>query len=393
MINLSKRLVIAITLVFTASLLLDACTAGQLVGTQSEPTPLPTIAESGEVNTEGRLVPLRSSTLSFQAGGELDKLLVSEGQVVQQGDLLAQLGKREAQEAALSQANLELLAALQALDTVKDNAALARAQSEQALVEARRVLTESQKALDDLDTEDFRSELDDRVIAIQDAKEELDNAQDDLDKYQGLDAENATRKRAQTAYDDAKSVYDDAVYERDRLQNQLDNAQAAVGLAAARLDDAQRQFDARQEGPDADEIALAQARVDNATAQVAAAQRSLDNLDLFAPYDGTVVDLYDLDPGEDVSPGKTVVTLADFSAWIVETRDLTELDVVDVEVGQDVVVVPDALPDLRLAGEVESIDRAYTERSGDILYTVRIRLKESDPLLRWGMTVTVTIEP
>ena len=391
--DLQKKPVVVITLVITASLLLGACSVWQLAGAQSEPTPLPTITESGVVSTEGRLAPLRSSMLSFQAGGELDELLVSEGQVVLQGDLLARLGKREAQEAGFSQVKLELLAAQQALDTLQENAALARAQSGQALVEARRAKSEAQKALDDLDTEDFRNELDDRVIAIQDAKEELDNAQEDLDKYRDLDVENATRKQAQTAYDDAKQTYDDAVYERDTLQNQLDNAQAAVDLATVRLEDAQRQFDARQDGPDADDLALAQARVDNAIAQVAAAQRSLDNMDLIAPYDGTVADLNDLEPGEYVAPGKVVVTLADFSAWMVETRDLTELDVVDVEVGQNVVVVPDALPDLRLAGEVESIDRTFTERSGDILYSVRIRLEESDPLLRWGMTVTVTIEP
>lgn len=393
--NLSKKFTLAIIVSLVLVMLLDACSSLQNfgVGVHPEPTPLPTVVESGKVSTEGRLVPVKYSMLGFQTGGELDKILVSEGQSVKQGDLLAQLGKREAQEAALAQAKMELISAQQALDKLNENAALARTQSAQALVDARKAKSEAQKALDDLDTEDFRSELDDRILAIQNAKDKLDNAQEDLDKYKDLSEDNATRKKAQTTYDDAKKAYDDAVYERDTLQNQLDAAQAAVDAAQARLDDAQKQFDARKDGPDADDLAQAQARLDNATAQVAAAQRALDNMDLDASYDATVVDLNDLEPGEVIAAGKAVVTLADFSNWMVETRDLNELDVVKVEVGQKVSVVPDALPDLGLSGEVESIDRLFTERSGDILYTVRIRLKDSDPRLRWGMTVTVTIEP
>ena len=33
---------------------------------------------------------------------------------------------------------------------------------------------------------------------------------------------------------------------------------------------------------------------------------------------------------------------------------------------------------------------AFKTQSGDILYTVHIRMEEDDPLLRWGMTVEVT---
>lgn len=393
--NKVKKFMTAIAMSLIMLLFLDACSTLQIagVGVQVEATPLPTVVESGKVSTEGRLVPVRYSMLSFQPGGELGEMLVSEGINVLQGDLLAQLGKREAQEAALSQAKLELVSAQQAMDKLAENSALAKMQASQVLVEARRAHADADKAFRNLDTDDFRNELDDLNLAIQDAKDELDDAQENLDKYKDLSTDNATRKKAQTTYDDAKKKYDDAVYDRDAFQNQLDSAWAALDLASAKLDDAQRQYDAYKDGPDPDDLALAQARLDNASAQVAAAKRSLDNMDLVAPYDGTVVDVNDYEPGELIAAGKPVVTLADFSTWIVETRDLNELDVVKVEVGQAVLVVPDALPELGLSGEVESIDRNFTERSGDILYTVRIRLKENDPRLRWGMTVSVTIEP
>lgn len=393
MSTLRKHPSIAAALVLAATLILSSCGQTPFLATQTQPTPLPTVTLSGVVNAEGRIVPLRSVVLSFQTGGEISEILVTEGQQVAQGDVLVRLGKRETFEAALKQAELEDLNARQALDDLNETSAMARDQSAQELAEAQLAHTEALKALNDLDTDDFQADLDDRRIAVQDAQDALDDAKETLDKYSDLDPDNATRKNAQTTYDNAQKTYDDAVYDRDTLQNQLDQAQSVLDLAVSRLDDAQRRHDARQDGPDPDDLSLAQARVENAAAQVAAARRALENLELTAPYAGTVVDLHDLEPGESVSPTAAVVTLADFSAWMVETRDLTELDVVDVAPEQTVEIVPDALPDLTLTGEVESISNAFTERSGDILYKVRVRLDESDPRLRWGMTVTLTFEP
>ncbi|NLF63556.1 MAG: HlyD family efflux transporter periplasmic adaptor subunit [Chloroflexi bacterium] len=375
------------------SLLLWGCDAMPWQEATPEPTALPVVAGRGVVSAEGRVAPLRWTALSFPAGGELGDLLVEEGDEVAQGDTLARLSKLEPLEAALSQARLERLSAEQALDELLDTAALTREQARQAVVEARVALTEARRALDDLDNDDFQEQLDDLNLAVRDARNALDDAEEELEEVQDLDPDNPTREAAQSAYDDALRAYNTAVYDRDTLQYQLDQARAAVDLAAAQLDDAQRQADERENGPDPDALALAEARLEVATAQVAAAQRALDNARLIAPFGGAVVDLHDWQPGETVAAGLPVVTLADFSAWIVETRDLTELDVVLVEPGQEVEVTPDALPDLRLRGTVVSIARVYGERSGDVLYTVRIRLDDGDPRLRWGMTVNAVFEP
>jgi len=63
-----------------------------------------------------------------------------------------------------------------------------------------------------------------------------------------------------------------------------------------------------------------------------------------------------------------------------------------VRVGQSVKIVPDALPDLELGGTVERIKDVFEEKRGDITYTVRIKLNQSDERLRWGMTVAVTFQ-
>jgi multidrug resistance efflux pump len=96
--------------------------------------------------------------------------------------------------------------------------------------------------------------------------------------------------------------------------------------------------------------------------------------------------------GELTGSGQPAMVVADFSQWIIETDNLTEIEVPDVEVGQTVTVTPDALPDLELTGTVESIKELFEEKRGDITYTVNISLDETDPRLRWGMTVVVTFE-
>ena len=126
---------------------------------------------------------------------------------------------------------------------------------------------------------------------------------------------------------------------------------------------------------------------------MAAAQRALDNMDLKAPFAGTVIDLNkNLTPGVWVAAAQPQLTLADLSQWYVETKDLTELDVVKLVKGQKVTITPDAMPEQKLAGVVDSISSSFTEKSGDVLYTVRIRLAAVDARLRWGMTVQITFE-
>jgi multidrug resistance efflux pump len=73
-----------------------------------------------------------------------------------------------------------------------------------------------------------------------------------------------------------------------------------------------------------------------------------------------------------------------------ETDDLTEIEVVDVELGQKVTIIPDALPELEASGSVTKISQVSEEKRGDITYTVRVKLDETDPRLRWGMTVVIT---
>jgi multidrug resistance efflux pump len=348
------------------------------------------LSEAADVMVEGKLLPRETAWLAFGQPGLVVEVLVGEGQQVSQGDVLARLNGREKVEAQLAAAELERLNAQQALDELIEKAPLAGSAARQALVIAEKTAIDARQALDELDTDDFQQELDDARLAVEEAQDELEDAQEEFDKYKDLDEDNSNRTNAEDALDEAQQTYDDAVDELDLLVNQLEAARANVSQAEAALEDARRDADARQSGPEPDDLALAQSRLDNAIKQVTASQTALEDLELVAPFDGTALEV-EIALNERVIPNEPVILLADRSAWYVETSDLTEIEVVQIQPGNPATITPDALPELELTGVVERISDTYTEKSGDILYTARIRLDETDPRLRWGMTMQVIL--
>lgn len=390
--NNQKKLSSILMIILVAGLCLSACVAGQIGLKEPTPTAQSTVVESSRLTAEGSLLPVRSTVLGFITNGKLNEIRVSEGQEVHKGDVLASLQNQEALDATLRQAELEELSAQKALDDLNRSADLLHTQSARALLDAQNAYRDAQKALDHLNTTAFKDELNDRNDAINDAKDELDDAQETLDSHKDEDPDGSVFKDAQKKYDDAKLKYDDAIYDRDVWQGQLDQAGVMVDLTLAQLNEAQRVADAHRDGPDTKDLELAQSRLNAAKAQVTTAQKALDDMILTAPYDGIVAKVSDLDTGEIVTAGSMVMILADYSTWVVETHDLSELDVVTVKVGQKVTVIPDALPGLKLAGTIQSVDMLFSTNRTDVVYTVHIRLDEVDPQLRWGMTVIVTFE-
>jgi multidrug resistance efflux pump len=144
-------------------------------------------------------------------------------------------------------------------------------------------------------------------------------------------------------------------------------------------------------------VVAAEARVAQAQAALDAAQAALERLTLTAPFDGTVADI-GVALGETVSPGVPALTLADMNGWLVETTDLSELDVASVVIGDRVEVEVDALPDQVLTGTFTDIASVSSLVRGDVTYVVTVRLDDADlhngseHPLRWGMTAYVQVE-
>jgi multidrug resistance efflux pump len=113
---------------------------------------------------------------------------------------------------------------------------------------------------------------------------------------------------------------------------------------------------------------------------------------IIAPFDGVVTEVNVAD-GEQVAPQTWAVKLADTSSWNIETSDVSELEVIGIQEGQQVTFSADALPDVRMSGVVTEVSQSSYIQNGDVIYTVRIKADEVDPRLRWGMTVEVIFEP
>ncbi len=363
-------------------------TGCDMLGTNPEPTPAPTPVADPGVVAEANLAPAEEIALSFANAGKVGEILVAEGDSVQEDAVLARLADVEPLEAQVASAELAVLQAEQNLDNLNENASIAAARAQAALVQARQDLVAAEKAWDDVDNEDFREALDEARIDIEDAEDDLEEAEEDLADYEDLDEDNPTREAAEDDLAQAQQDHEEAVWAFEDLKNRSDLAETQLGLAQEALADAERRADETADGPHPDELALAEATRAQADAQLAAAQAALENATLIAPFDGRILRLEVIE-GQQVSPGSMAVILADTSEWYLETNDLTEDEVVRIDPDETVSVRFDALPGENFSGEIESISEYFIEQFGDITYVVRIRLLETDERLRWGMTAEV----
>ncbi|PWH11846.1 MAG: hypothetical protein DDG60_16005 [Anaerolineae bacterium] len=370
------------------SLLLAACDAQQTTPAVTTPSVVET-----NVIAEGRLVPAQNLLVFPQARGTVTEILVEEGQSVSKGDVLIRLGDRESAEAALAAARLELTQAQRAYDDFIRVAGLNAAAAWQEYQQAQIRRAAAQKEWEKVKPTDVQDEIDKAEADVRDLQKKLEDAQKEFDKYKDLKTDNPTRRKAEDELRTAEANYNEAVRKVEELRRKVDAPKAALEAALAAEAEAKRKFENTLNGTaDPDQKALLEARLNNAKAQVTAAEKALSNYEVRAPISGVVTDV-NVIAGELLGPEKFAVQMADFSAWYVETTDLNELEVVNIKEGQQVEIRPDALEDLVLTGVVERIGQSFRIQGGDVLYKVKIRLTETDPALRWGMTVEATFLP
>jgi multidrug efflux pump subunit AcrA (membrane-fusion protein) len=374
----------SIVFILTFILLLTAC------GTKANSSTVTTSGTTTDtVIAEGHLVPSRNQYLAFTSPGKVDRILVKKGDKVTQGQVLVSQADRQKAQAALTSAQLELTSAQQAFDTLNRTADLGHGQAWQAYMDAQKAREAAQLAWDALDLSTIQTNIDNAQSDVTSRKTDLDDAQKDFDKYVDLANDNPTRKSYESALRTAQTNYHQAVQKLEDLTNNRDRLHATLLAAQNTETEARRTYQNSQTGPDSDKLALAQAQLDNAKAQVAAAQDTLDNYDLKAPFDCTVMDI-NVSANQMVGPETWVVAIADTSQWYVDTSDLNELDVVKLKVGQKADITADALPGLALTGVIDEVGQTPRNQGTDVLYTVHIRLDNPDPRLRWGMTMEVT---
>jgi multidrug resistance efflux pump len=362
--------------------------------------------EAVGLNLDGNLAPRKWVNVGFSQGGEIVELLVKEGDEVQAGQMLARQDHLESLQAAIDADQVKLLNAQKALKDLEDGAAQQLALIDQSIAEADR-----QRALADSRVRSLQKLPD--PIAVQQAfgnmktrEKDLENQQKALTKAQKLwdpksfiwrfiprhayklylmSLESAVAQ-AQVRYQDSVDAYIKRQKPADPVDIAL--AQAQLSLAEAQVQKGQQDRVRWQNGADPDQVAVLKARIQAAQSALAADQARLEASRLVAPIAGKVVSLA-LKQGEWAAPNQTVMVIADQSSWQIDLGDLTEDQVVALKPGMPLTVSFEALPGATFNSQLESIDMVYITKNGDTRFTAKADLQGNDPRLRWGMSATL----
>jgi HlyD family secretion protein len=277
------------------------------------------------VVASGRIITPQRVSIGAVITERVARIPVAEGQSVHRGDVLIQLDDRD------------------------ERAALAQAQASVAQADAK---------LRQL-----------REVALPAAEQSLLQAQ-------------ANELQARQAYDRTQSLRAQGFVG----QSQLDDAKRNLDVAASQLRAARIQVETN--GPSGSDFALAQTALEQARANLGAAQAKLGQTLIHAPADGVLIGR-SVEPGNVVQPGKELMALAPSG----ETQVVVQIDerqLSRLALGQKALGSADAFPNQRFAAELVYINPAVDPLRGSI--EVKLRVQEPPAYLVQDMTASVDIE-
>jgi len=277
------------------------------------------------VVASGRIITPQRVSIGAVITEQVARIPVDEGQLVRRGDVLIELDDRD-ERAALEQARASVAQADAKLRQLREVALPA---SEQGLLQAQATVLQARQHFERMQTLQARGFV---------------------------------------------------------VQSQLDDAQRSLEIAESQLRAARLQVETN--GPAGSDHALAVTALDQARANLRAAQAKLEQTVIHAPVDGVLIGR-SVEPGNVVQPGKELMALAPAG----ETQVVVQMDerhLAELAIGQKALASADAFPGERFAAELVYINPGVDAARG----SVEVKLKVSDPpkFLRQDMTVSVDIE-
>lgn len=355
----------------------------------------PTLAPADNVEAEGKLIPDPGVELAFMQTGVVAEVDAAAGQKVVKGQVLARLVGYENAKASLETAKAGLMNAEQALTDLKRAGLQSTGDTGVALKEARKAYDREASGWsigNRDDATDLELALDDYIQAEKDVHE---GWQDVIDLL-GKDETNPKRMNAESDLKRNEASLADAYTRLQQAAGRqtipMEEKQAKIMAAIGKYEQV-RAADSRigVDGVDQEKLELAQAAVDAAQANLSAARETAGACEITAPFDGTLLSI-NLNQGETAPAGAPAAYLADPIHWTVETKDLAEVDINRVAVGQKAVVKLDGLPGETFGAKVTKINPVGREYLGDMTYQVTLTLDQPDPRFLWNMTAVVTIQ-
>ena len=346
--------------------------------------------EKGElvaiVGATGRVHANQSTLLSWQTTGTIESICNDLDDQVEEGDCLAWL-ERNSLSQNIILAEADLVTAERALDDLL-NSSLAKSQAYQEMVMAQSALDDAEEELDSKNYDRASPETLDIARANLVIAEDLVTQKEHL--YDMVDSRSEDDPIRAEVFAQLSSAKKERNRQQANLnwllglpdQQELDEAEAAVDIAEARLADAEREWERLKSGPDPKDVAAAEARVDSI-------QSTLSLARLEAPFAGTITEVRSKE-GDQVSLGTITFRVDDLSHLLVDL-EVPEVDINRVEVGQEATLSFDAILGKEYTGEVTEVARVGTEGQNVVNFTVTIELLDVDEDVKPGMTAAVNI--
>lgn len=295
--------------------------------------PIQQILEATGTVAAAELLAVRSPT----SGLQIQQVLVEEGDLVRQGQVLAILDSTVLQ-AQLREAEAQVRAAA---------AKLAELQAGSRVEEIDRARAEVRRA----------------EAEIKRAESDLNLATERVQRNQTLASEGA--------------IASDRL---DEVMNQSRSSQSSLEQAQAELQQATQQLAELEAGPRLETLAQAQAQLDANRERVRTLQAQLEDTQVLAPRSGKIAERL-ARVGDVASPSNKLFSLID-NQQLELLLEIPETQLPQIRLQQGVRITSDANPNLRLSGRVQEINPMIDPASR--IATVKVSLPASD-LLRPGM--------
>jgi HlyD family secretion protein len=338
---------------------------------------------SSMIESSGSASPESSITLSFGASGTVNKVNVQLGDLVEQGDVLAEMDTTDL-ELVVAQAEQSYLSQ-QATYSMTVN-------PDPADVAAAKLSVSNAAAAYQLAQQKYKVNSTDSVMLscdnLDSAKETYDDAQTAYNNYVSdwrVQVNGSAEISAQKSQlDRAKANYEQAVINCNLAKSSVNDT--GIKSAYASLVQAQANLDSLL-NPSERTLTAAKVQLEQAELALTEAQQALEDARIVAPFDGMVTDITAIVGGSSTG---AAIELTDVGQYHVDVL-VDETEIGQVQVGQQANITFDALSDVTVTGEVARIDPAGTVSNGVVNYLVRINLDPTDAALRSDMTANVQV--
>jgi len=347
----------------------------------------------------GTLVAASEASFGFDTSGQVKESHVSVGDVVEAGQLLAELDNT-AQELAYNQAKRDLaeLTSPYAIASAEQAVAEAQIEVDSAYGSLAYLISPSvlrwEEEIATLEAELTAARQEAETTSSTEADQKVKDLETGLELAQG---------KLEGSWDYYEESYLPANFTRQDRETRkkyvarpsdvsIAQARAEYDLAKATLAEAQ-DYLAALKGEEIPEDATGENLVafDNARSAIQSAEENLNGTRLLAPISGTIISL-DFVVGDTVSENSEIITIADLSQKNIEIY-LDETDWDKVAVGYEAEVTFDALPDQVFKGKVIQVDPGlYTSNNTSVVHgLVALDTTQTDLNLPVGSSAAVDV--